>query len=200
MYSFLFHLSRLGQDGWCLARGRAEKFTVKPVLPSWCADLWGTGVRRPQQSHWWGCMFKVKPDDGSTCGNIHLFHMVWKDAWNVFCLSEFLVSELQAAQIIRHKESHPEEKPTEAESEKGQRIENQSHELPELCQEHQDNDDIGKAEMQAEWILLLHALNMDTSSGVTDVLREVRLRKRKNEPCISLRNWGSLWKVCKGWF
>lgn len=101
------------------------------------------------------------------------------DAWNLFNLSEFLVSELQAARIIKRKESHPEEKTTEDESEKEQRVEDQSHELAEICQEHEDNDDIRQRKMQAEWILLLRALNMNTSSGFTDVLSEVRLIKER---------------------
>lgn len=86
---------------------------------------------------------------------------------------EFLVSELQAAHIIKHKELHSEEKTTQAECEKEQRVEDHSHELSE---EHEDgNKDQRKAEMQAEWILLLHALDMDASSQFTDLLTEVSL-------------------------
>lgn len=91
---------------------------------------------------------------------------------------EFLVSELQAARIIKHKELHPEEKTTGEESEKEQRVEDHSDKLAELHQEHEDDDasDRRKAEMQAEWILLLHALDMDASSQLTDVLSEVSLK------------------------
>lgn len=94
----------------------------------------------------------------------------------LFDPSDFLVSELQAARIIKHKELHPEETTAEDESEKEQRVEDHSHEPTE---EYGDDDvshrDRRKAEMQAEWILLLHALDMDTSSEFTDVLSEVSL-------------------------
>lgn len=83
------------------------------------------------------------------------------------------MSELQAAHIIKRKELHPEEKTTGEESEKEQRLEDHSHELLEY--EDDDVSDRRKAEMQAEWILLLHALDMDTSSQLTDVLSEVSL-------------------------
>uniref|UniRef100_A0A3Q1GDK4 Protein FAM98B-like n=1 Tax=Acanthochromis polyacanthus TaxID=80966 RepID=A0A3Q1GDK4_9TELE len=92
--------------------------------------------------------------------------------------TDFLVSELQAASIIKHKDLHPEEKTTAEESEKEQRVEGLSHEVSECCQES-DNDDVSErrnAEMQAEWILLLHALDMDTSSQFEDVLSEVKSR------------------------
>ncbi|KAM7413291.1 hypothetical protein PAMA_020600 [Pampus argenteus] len=98
-------------------------------------------------------------------------------------VTEFLVSELQAAYIIKHKDVHPEDKTTGEESEKEQRVEDHSHELAEYCQEYEDDDDDGvsdnnrkKAEMQAEWILLLHALNMDASSQFTDMMHEVESR------------------------
>ncbi|XP_022067230.2 protein FAM98B [Acanthochromis polyacanthus] len=93
-------------------------------------------------------------------------------------IADFLVSELQAASIIKHKDLHPEEKTTAEESEKEQRVEGLSHEVSECCQES-DNDDVSErrnAEMQAEWILLLHALDMDTSSQFEDVLSEVKSR------------------------
>ncbi|KAG7470289.1 hypothetical protein JOB18_038889 [Solea senegalensis] len=97
-------------------------------------------------------------------------------------VTEFLVSELQAARIITHKESHPEEKTTiSEESEKEQRVEDHSHKLPEFCEEDDDENDVPdkerrNTEMQAEWILLLHALDMDTSSQYADVLNEVESR------------------------
>lgn len=88
-------------------------------------------------------------------------------------VTEFLVSELQAARIIQHKDLHSEEKIAEEESEKEQRVED----LSEFCQDYEDEGtDRRKAEMQAEWILLLHALDMDPSSQFTDVLSEVESR------------------------
>ena len=86
------------------------------------------------------------------------------------------MSELQAAQIVKHKELHPVEETTGEESEKEQRVEDHSRELTEEYEEEDDDDkDRRKAEMQAEWILLLRALDMDASSQFTDVLSEVRL-------------------------
>lgn len=85
------------------------------------------------------------------------------------------MSELQAAQIIKHKELHPEAETSEDESEKEQRVEEHSHELAEESEDDDSQQDRRKAEMQAEWILLLHALDMDTSSQFTEVLSEVSL-------------------------
>ncbi|XP_069004128.1 protein FAM98B [Embiotoca jacksoni] len=94
-------------------------------------------------------------------------------------ITEFLVSELQAARIIKRKESHPEEKMTGEESEKEQRVEDHSHELTERSQEYEDDvsdPNRRKAEMEAECILLLHTLDMDASSQFPDVLNAVKLR------------------------
>lgn len=68
---------------------------------------------------------------------------------------------------------YPEET-TQDESEKEQRVEYRSHEADENGETF-DNDQ-RMAELQAEWVLLLHALDMDTSSQLTDVLSEVMLR------------------------
>ncbi|XP_034405208.1 protein FAM98B [Cyclopterus lumpus] len=104
-------------------------------------------------------------------------------------VTEFLVAELQAAQIMRRKESHPEEITTGDESEKEQRLKDHSHELAEFGQEYEDDDDKDRrnAEMQAEWILLLHALDMDASSQFTDVSSEVKSRLTRL-PCGNMTN------------
>uniref|UniRef100_A0A3P8QEV2 Im:7138535 n=1 Tax=Astatotilapia calliptera TaxID=8154 RepID=A0A3P8QEV2_ASTCA len=93
-------------------------------------------------------------------------------------VAEFLVSELQAAHIIKYKESHPDERATEADSEKEQRVEDLSRDF---CEENEGDDGLGenrrKAEMQAEWILLLRALNVDASSRLqTFALMQVNER------------------------
>ncbi|XP_032357706.1 protein FAM98B [Etheostoma spectabile] len=100
-------------------------------------------------------------------------------------VTEYLVSELQAALLMKQKELHPEEKTTGEDSEKEQRVE----ELAEFCQEYPDDDDKDKrkAEMQAEWILLMHALDIDSSSQITDVLREVESRLTRL-PCGEMTN------------
>lgn len=104
------------------------------------------------------------------------------DAQECICLTllfnslEFLVSELQAARIMKHKELNSEDKTTEEESEKEQRVEHQSHEITERYEDDDVSDKEQRgAEMQAEWILVLHALDMDTSSQIKDVLSEVSL-------------------------
>ncbi|XP_030008955.1 protein FAM98C [Sphaeramia orbicularis] len=94
-------------------------------------------------------------------------------------ITDFLVSELQASVIIKHKELNPEEKATEGESEKEQRVQ-EDGEVTEFCPEYKNVDDSDenrrKAEMQAEWVLVLHSLNMDTTSQFADVLSEVESR------------------------
>ncbi|MED6268939.1 hypothetical protein CHARACLAT_027984 [Characodon lateralis] len=94
-------------------------------------------------------------------------------------VTDFLVSELLAAHVIKRKELHPEGNSTgEEESVKEQRVEHHSYD--DLCQEHKGADaadtDRRKAEMQAEWVLLLHALGLDTSSQFDDVQNEVKFR------------------------
>ncbi|XP_068601680.1 protein FAM98B [Brachionichthys hirsutus] len=88
-------------------------------------------------------------------------------------VAEFLVSELQAARIIKRKESHSEAATMGEGPEKEQRAEDHSLELPEANEEEQERR---KAEMQAEWILLLRSLGMDASSPLADVLNEVERR------------------------
>ncbi|KAM6987233.1 protein FAM98B isoform 2-T2 [Tautogolabrus adspersus] len=89
-------------------------------------------------------------------------------------VTEFLISELQAACIIKYKESHAEEETAEEGSEKEQRVDRSC----ELAEFRQDDEVSGrtKAEMQAEWILLLRALDMDASSQHSDVMKEVESR------------------------
>ncbi|XP_037124613.1 protein FAM98B [Syngnathus acus] len=93
----------------------------------------------------------------------------------LYKITEFLVSELQAAHIIKYKELQSEDTAAGEEAAKEQRVE----EMNVVCQEHEDNDANNNqrmAEIQAEWTLLLHALNMDTSSQYPDVLQEVESR------------------------
>lgn len=103
-------------------------------------------------------------------------------------VTEFLVSELQAARIMKYKELNSEDKTTEEESEKEQRVEDHSHEITEKYEDDDMSDKEQRgAELQAEWILVLHALDMDTSSQITDVLREVESRLARL-PCKDMTN------------
>ncbi|KAM9853667.1 protein FAM98C [Aulostomus maculatus] len=124
-------------------------------------------------------------------------------------VTEFLVSELQAAHIIQHKELNPEDEPTGGESEKEQRVADKSHEMTECNQEYEaedvSNSSQRKAEIQAEWVLLLHALNMDSSARFEDVLPEVESRlagltcEDTTNPLLksslSLEQWMQLLKI-----
>ncbi|CAJ1065532.1 protein FAM98B [Xyrichtys novacula] len=104
-------------------------------------------------------------------------------------VTEFLVSELQAAHIMRYRESHAEEKKAEEESVKEQRGEDHSCKLADFCQEYADDSvsDKRKAEIQAEWILLQRALDLESSCQFTDVLKEVESRLARL-PCEDMTN------------
>lgn len=56
-------------------------------------------------------------------------------------------------------------------SEKEQRVEDHSHEFP----EQHEGKNHREAELQAEWILLFHALDMEPSTKFSDLLDEVSL-------------------------
>uniref|UniRef100_A0A1A7ZUW8 Family with sequence similarity 98, member C n=1 Tax=Nothobranchius furzeri TaxID=105023 RepID=A0A1A7ZUW8_NOTFU len=91
-------------------------------------------------------------------------------------VTEFLVSELLTARIMKHKESHPEENLKEDDSAREQRLEGDRG----FSQEYEDTDAAEasrpSAEMQAEWILLLRSLGLGASSQLDDVKSEVKLR------------------------
>lgn len=98
--------------------------------------------------------------------------------------SEFLVSELQAAGMIKYQELHPEVVTEGEEPAKEQRVPDHSSENAAICQEHDEDGDASdrntrQTEMQAEWKLLLEALDTDASSQFADVEREVRLMHEK---------------------
>ncbi|XP_054884513.1 protein FAM98B [Poeciliopsis prolifica] len=94
-------------------------------------------------------------------------------------ITDFLVSELLATHVIKEKELHPKESLTrEEEHVKEQRVEHYS--CDDLCEERKDGDAADtervKAEMQAEYILLMRALGLDASSQFEDVENEVKSR------------------------
>ncbi|CAL8361333.1 unnamed protein product [Merluccius merluccius] len=94
-------------------------------------------------------------------------------------ITAFLVSELQAARILKYKAAHPDVQIGAGETELEQRVEEPSHEYTELCQSLEDcevHDESKKREMSAEFALLLQALEMGASSQYTDVLQEVEMR------------------------
>lgn len=91
-------------------------------------------------------------------------------------ITDYFVSELQAAIIIKHKELEYEENTSGEESPKEQRIE-ASENPDELCQECEDDTDHKhKSATQSEWTMLLKTLNMDPNSQISDVLNEVELK------------------------
>ncbi|XP_076002693.1 protein FAM98B isoform X2 [Genypterus blacodes] len=101
--------------------------------------------------------------------------------------TEFLVSELQAAHMIKYKELHPEfvaegEESTK-ESAKEQRVPDVSGDTRAICEEREGDDDEASyriprvTEMQAEWKLLLEALDAGASSQIADVEDEAKVEK-----------------------
>ncbi|XP_028320570.1 protein FAM98B isoform X2 [Gouania willdenowi] len=96
-------------------------------------------------------------------------------------VTEFLTSELEAAHIIDHRRRHHEEKTDEEECAKEQRVEDMSCKVSDS--EYRDNEEETQcrreAEMEAEWILILRALDLDPSSLWDDVLTEVKSRLDK---------------------
>ncbi|KAM9801616.1 protein FAM98B [Neosynchiropus ocellatus] len=86
-------------------------------------------------------------------------------------ITEFLVSELQAAQILKNQERHPEDPATRDDAVKEKRLEDEN-----VKDIDSSSSNTRESETQAEWILFLRALNMDASSKYTDVLQEVESR------------------------
>lgn len=98
--------------------------------------------------------------------------LAYDDTSTIDKITDYFISELQAAIISKQKDNHSEEITTEKESPKEQRCVDLNPE--EHCPE--DEDSMSSANQQAEWMLILKALNMDTNSNMTDVLEEVQLR------------------------
>lgn len=71
------------------------------------------------------------------------------------------------------KELFPDETRADDQSEKEQRVEDHSHEFPKPHESKNQRE----AELQAEWILLLHALDMEPSTQFSDLLDEVSLTR-----------------------
>lgn len=90
-------------------------------------------------------------------------------------VTDFLVSELQAAHLLQQKEVPRDEPTPREECVKEQRLEDFSHDVAEDCQEYKD-DNRTALEMEAEWTLLLHALDLNASSQFEDVLNQVQTR------------------------
>lgn len=67
------------------------------------------------------------------------------------------------------KESLPDETRADDQSEKEQRVEYYSHEFP----EHREGKNQRESELQAELILLFHALDMEPSTQISELLDEV---------------------------
>ncbi|XP_056139867.1 protein FAM98B isoform X2 [Lampris incognitus] len=95
-------------------------------------------------------------------------------------VTEFLVSELQAACILKYKELHPEEKTMEEESVKEQRVKGLIDDYTKFCQQHEDGEVFDQStrrmEMEAELKSLLQTLDMKASAQFADVLHEVESR------------------------
>ncbi|XP_077578911.1 protein FAM98C [Stigmatopora nigra] len=90
-------------------------------------------------------------------------------------ITDFLLSELLAAHIINYKELHSEDKPAGNDAAKEQRVEEMTTFSPEQEGNYAKNE-LWEAELQAEWLLVLHALNLDASSQYLDVLHKAELQ------------------------
>ncbi|CAL9683939.1 unnamed protein product [Knipowitschia caucasica] len=87
-------------------------------------------------------------------------------------ITDFLVSELQAAIIIKHKDCpSDDEAPTET-SPKEQRCRS-SINPEENCEDDCEEAVVNK---HAEWLSMLQTLSMDANSSITDILNEVETR------------------------
>lgn len=89
-------------------------------------------------------------------------------------ITDYLISELQAAVINKYKDINSDEKETEEEPPKGQRCVDLKPE--ECCLENQDVTEFTSANNRAEWMLVLKTLNMNTDACIDDVLKEVQMR------------------------
>lgn len=93
-------------------------------------------------------------------------------------ITEFLVSELQAAHMVMYKESHPEDREACCDSVKDRREEAQDEEEImgeiEAFVNQDDRRNKEAEETKRELSLLLEALSMDTSSNLTDVQHQVK--------------------------
>ncbi|XP_072314285.1 protein FAM98B isoform X1 [Eucyclogobius newberryi] len=85
-------------------------------------------------------------------------------------ITDYFISELQAAIINKHKDT-PDDEKTDERCPKEQRT--ISLTPGESCQE---SEDANASKQQAEWMLVLKSLNMDPNSHISDVLDEVQSR------------------------
>lgn len=97
-----------------------------------------------------------------------LVDLTFDDTSNLDKITDYFISELQAAIINRHKDNHSEDKTTEDECPKEQRCVDLNP------QEHFQGT--ANTNKQAEWMLVLKTLSMDADSPLADVLKEVQLR------------------------
>lgn len=101
-----------------------------------------------------------------------LTDLAFDDTSTLDKITDYFISELQAAIINKTKDNHSEEKTTADESPKEQRCVdlNPDKNVPE------NEDGTASANKQAEWMLVLKTLNMDLDTPLSDVLKEVQLR------------------------
>ncbi|KAJ3590973.1 hypothetical protein NHX12_008921 [Muraenolepis orangiensis] len=129
----------------------------------------------------------VNPDPDRPADSFLKSALRWKGVQGPYLRYEhlgFLISELQAACILKYKAAHPDGQTSAGETELEQRVEEPSHKYTESCQSLEDCEDIGmkRAEMSAEFALLLQALDMEASSQYVIVLQEVE-RRIAQLPC-----------------
>ncbi|KAI4884437.1 hypothetical protein NFI96_032101 [Prochilodus magdalenae] len=90
-------------------------------------------------------------------------------------ITDFLVSELQAARMLRYKEKHPEETEVQSEPDKEQRRQ-ECNILNNEEETQTEGDKADEKEMMTELALLFQALDMDPTSQLSHVYSEVESR------------------------
>ncbi|XP_076867263.1 protein FAM98A isoform X2 [Brachyhypopomus gauderio] len=93
---------------------------------------------------------------------------------HLYRITEFLVSELQAARVLRWKEGHPEDAEERSESGKEQRKREFNIDVEEEVQEEGGKND--EKEVMSELAQLFETLDMDPASKLGDVYTQVESR------------------------
>uniref|UniRef100_A0A8B9R8W1 Im:7138535 n=1 Tax=Astyanax mexicanus TaxID=7994 RepID=A0A8B9R8W1_ASTMX len=116
-------------------------------------------------------------------------------------ITDFLVSELEAAHILQHRESHPEDTKPQSESEKEQRRQEcNAIDLEEETQAEGDKND--EKEIMKELAQIFQALHMDSASQLSDAyaqvesqlasLPKVELQEPLLKTSLSSSQWGKV--------
>lgn len=163
-------LKSLGYLGKCVCRCGCDELPC-PLLSWLCGQL---KLHYPQLKGGGGGHLLLAAELKSMLEDMSspLTGLAFDDISTLDKITEYFISELQAAIINKHKGNDQEAKATEEESPKEQRCVDLN---PEKCC-HENEGGTASTNKEAEWMLMLKTLNMDADSSVADVMREVELR------------------------